>query len=123
MALPRRHGEHVGTDRARDPGGEFLRPEGGLEQNEITGRETPFRRRVGMHLDPAVPRDLRNRIGKLLEPWLVGAAAIVENRMRENDDVLILAAGGGRGGKADSRKARGEPHRAGWSFSVDPALR
>ena len=67
MALPRRHGEHVGTDRARDPGGEFLRPEGGLEQNEITGRETPFRRRVGMHLDPAVPRDFRNRIRSLVK--------------------------------------------------------
>jgi len=48
-----------------------------------------------MHLDPAVPGDLRDRIGQLLEPWLVGATAVVEVGMREDDDFLVLVAAAG----------------------------
>src|SRR5436189_1147170 len=43
-----------------------------------------------MHFDPAVPGDLKHRIRELLQPRLVGAAAIVQRRVREDDDGLLL---------------------------------
>src|SRR6266566_767223 len=85
------HGQDVRPHRARDPGGEFLRAERRLEEQEVSGRESPLRGGVGMHFDPAVPGDLRDRIGKLLEPRFVGAASVVENGVRKDDHFLISA--------------------------------
>ncbi len=80
MPLPSGYGQDVRPHRACDPSREFLRAELRLEEQEVSGRESPLRGGVGMDFDPTVPRDLRDRIGKLLEPRLIGAASVVENR-------------------------------------------
>ena len=45
-----------------------------------------------MQLDPPMPGDLRDRVGQLLEPRLVGAAAVVQHRRREHDEDGIARA-------------------------------
>jgi hypothetical protein len=39
-----------------------------------------------MNLGPVIPNDLRDRLGNFLEPWLVGAAAVVEEDVRVRDE-------------------------------------
>src|SRR2546425_11393217 len=43
-----------------------------------------------MDLHPRVPRDLRDRVGELLQPRLVRAAAVVQRQRRENDQRHLL---------------------------------
>src|SRR6202165_4711413 len=42
-----------------------------------------------MHLHPTMPSDLRDRVGELLQPRFVGAAAVMEHGMGEDDDRLL----------------------------------
>ena len=72
-----------------------------------------------MHFDPAVPRDLRDRIRQLLQPRLVGAAAIMEHRMWIDDHLLVR-----RGRRRGERQPRhvGKPHWPRRRLAVESAL-
>src|SRR5690349_12454261 len=74
-----------------------------------------------MDLHPPVPRDLRNGIGKLLQPGLVGAATVVQSDGREHDE----------GGELERRACRtsyepldvrAQANRLGGSVGVDAAV-
>src|SRR5262245_51854985 len=63
-----------------------------LHVDEIAALESEPLRGLGMHLDPRTPRDLRDRIGKLLKPRLVRAAAVAEERGRIRDEEEVASA-------------------------------
>ena len=104
VALPGRDREHVGSDTRRDPHGRPQRAVRRLEQQDVAVFHLPLRRRLGVHFDPGVPGDLRDRVGQLLQPWLVRAAAVVQGDGGTYEQQRLV----GRGFPSEGRHVAGE---------------
>ena len=124
VPLPRGDRQYVGPDPRRDP---HRRAHGAvrrLEKQDVPVCELPFRRRLGMHLDPRVPGDLRNRVRELLQPRFVGTPAVVPRERREDDQQRFPGCPrSGAGHLTQQLRDPGvEPHRLGGRFGVQPAV-
>jgi hypothetical protein len=70
------------------------RPVRRLHLEDVASIDAEPLRRLGVQLDPRAPRDLRDRVGELLEPRLVGTAPVAENRrlVRDEEEIALCAA-------------------------------
>src|SRR3954468_9277632 len=67
----------------------------GLHLEEVAAIDAEALRGLGVNLDPRRPRDLRHRIRQLLQPRLVRATSVAEQRVRIRDEEEIAGGGGG----------------------------
>ena len=81
MPLPERHRDHAGTHRALDQDRRLDRAVLGFDLDDVVLGDAELARRLGMHLGPAVPHDLRDRLRQLLQPRLVRAAPVVKKNV------------------------------------------
>ena len=72
--------EHARADPRVVVDGGLDRAGRGLDGDVIAALQAELRGRRRVHLDPRVPHHLGHRVGQLLEPRLVRAAAVAEHR-------------------------------------------
>src|SRR5580704_5747393 len=62
-----------------DGSGDFLTVQ--FELDDVFGRDAETLRHRGAHLDGVVPSELRHRLGKFLQPAVVGELPVVDGRV------------------------------------------
>ncbi len=120
MALAGRNGDHVGPHDGRDPRRRPHRAARRIEPQDVAVLDLPLGRGLGMQLHPAVPRDLRDGVGQLLQPRFVGAAAVVQGDVRVHEQCHIAAQCRRVGGRLAD--VGSEPRDARAHIAVDAAV-
>ncbi len=90
------------------------------QQDHVAALHLPLRRRPGVHLDPAMPGDLRHRVRQLLQPRLVGAATVVQRGVGEDEQRIAIIATRER--RLGGNRARIQPDGPGRDVAVDAAV-
>ncbi len=107
VPLPRRDGDGVLVHAEIREGRRADGAVGRLDVEEVASIDAEPLRRFGMNLDPRAPADLRHRIRELLQPGLIRAASVAEQRRLIGDEEEIPRGAGDRLRGRSSRRRRG----------------
>ncbi len=86
-AVPERERDHAVRHAGQNPDGKLQRAARVIDTDHVPARDTERLGRLRAHERGVVPRQLRERIGKLLQPPVVRVSTVVQRRGRKEHDL------------------------------------